>query len=138
MNQKEWEAFQNMLAEKVKGTFMELLNSEVTEIKDNQIFGSFKVEPIHLNPNGIIHGGVHASVLDSIMGLAVVVARPNDNLVTTTLNIHYLTALKDGMLKVSAKVIHQTNNTLTTEGEIRSDDGQLVAKATGSYRVINK
>ncbi|MDP5272936.1 PaaI family thioesterase [Chengkuizengella axinellae] len=138
MNEKEWKAFQSMLEEKVKGTFMELFNSQITEINKDQIIGTFTVEPIHLNPNGIIHGGVHASVLDSIMGLAVVVARPNEKLVTTMLNIHYLTALKEGTLGVSAKVLHQTNQTLTTEGEIRSEEGELVAIATGSYRVINK
>ena len=55
------------------------------------------VEPRHLNINGVVHGGVYATILDTAMGGAVVTMLDEDETTaTTSLYVEFLRPAREG------------------------------------------
>jgi uncharacterized protein (TIGR00369 family) len=124
------------LQQMAKGTFWELLGCKLEAVELGRVTVTLRVEDHHLNTIGILHGGVHASLLDNTMGIAAMLARPNEKVVTTNLNMHYLTPLQKGIVHVTGIIIHQTRKIITTQGEIHDEAGHLGSWCSASYRVV--
>jgi uncharacterized protein (TIGR00369 family) len=129
------DAFRPQAEQAAKGTFMEVLGFRWESVSAAEVALTLKVARRHLNHLGIVHGGVHASLLDSAMGLAVMALRPGEEMETTNLNIHYLAPLRTGTLRVTASPVHETRHTVTAQGRVFNGDGELAAFATASFRV---
>jgi uncharacterized protein (TIGR00369 family) len=84
-----------------------------------------------LNPMGAVHGGFAATLLDSVMGIAVHTALPAATGYTTAeLKINYTRAIlpTTGRLRAEGSVIHQGRQMATAEGQlIGAEDGKLYA-----------
>ncbi|KIL40192.1 thioesterase [Gordoniibacillus kamchatkensis] len=128
----------NRLSAAAEQTFWGYLGCRIVSADERagRIVISLDVKPHHLNLLGIIHGGVLSSLLDNAMGLAVMLARPEEKAVTTNLNVHFVSSLREGTLLVTAEVVHQSRRMITCTGSIHGDGGQLTAMGTGSFRVI--
>jgi uncharacterized protein (TIGR00369 family) len=107
----------------------------IEEIQEGSAVLSLKVQPYHLNGNQTVHGGVYATLLDNVMGLASR-ALAGRHQATTHMNIHYVAAVSEGTLYARGKVVHRTKRTVTTEARIETEDGTLLALATGTFRVF--
>jgi uncharacterized protein (TIGR00369 family) len=95
------------------------------------------VEDVHLNGNGTLHGGVYASLLDNVMGLAVA-ALAGLRTATIGLDVHFLGAVREGRITCSAEVVHRTRRIATVEAKVRDGEGNLVALGTGTFRIFEK
>lgn len=123
------------LEEAAKGTFWDYLGCKLEEAEPGKIVVSLKAAPWHLNGIGILHGGVHASLLDNAMGIVAMVARPVGKVVTTNLNVHYVAPLYVGKLFVTAELVHQSRKMITVQGSVEDEQGRLGSWGSGSYRV---
>lgn len=90
-----------------------------------------------MNLIGIVHGGVTSSLLDNAMGMAVMLARPKDKVVTTNLNAHFVSPLKEGPLFVTAEVVHESRKIITATGRVTDEYGDLGTMGMGSFRIID-
>jgi len=125
------------LVERSKGTFWEYLGCELHSLQPNKVVISLEVRPHHLNPIGILHGGVSSTMLDNAMGLAAILTRgPHEKMVTSNLNVHFVSPLKGGKIFATAEVIHQSRKSITVTGSVTDEQGQLATYGTGSFRVI--
>jgi uncharacterized protein (TIGR00369 family) len=124
------------LAKAAESTFWGYLGCELVSVTDNQVTISLEAESHHMNIIGIVHGGVLSSLLDNAMGIAVMAARPEDKVVTTNLNVHFVSPLKEGKLIVTAEIVHQSRKMITTQGRVTDAEGNLSTIGTGSFRVI--
>lgn len=122
--------------EKAESTFWGLLGCEFEELTDKQITVSLDIKPHHLNLIGILHGGVHATMMDSAMGLMAMIARPRESVVTTNLNLHYVAPTGQGRIIVTAELVHMSRKLVNTQAYARTGDGELLAFGTGTFRVI--
>ncbi|GIP32760.1 PaaI family thioesterase [Paenibacillus sp. J2TS4] len=132
----DWEAYAQKLEQSVRGTFWEELGAKLVSLSEDKVMISLEAEDRHLNHIGILHGGVHASLLDNVMGLAAMIARPNDRIVTTNLNVHYVAPLKKGTNYAVGEVLHLSRKIVTTQGRLYSEEGGVGSFGTGSYRLI--
>ncbi|WP_281884872.1 PaaI family thioesterase [Paenibacillus sp. YYML68] len=130
--------FLERLRRGAQGTFWDYVGAELVAITPERVIVTLQLQPHHLNQMGIVHGGVTATLLDSTMGLAAMVARPDDDVVTTNLNVHYLTPAKTGQLKITAELVHSSRKLITTQGHVYSETGELCAMATGTFRVMER
>jgi uncharacterized protein (TIGR00369 family) len=94
------------------------------------------VEEIHLRPGGILHGGFHATVIDTVTGYAAYTVAPEGaEVVTMQLNLNMTATARLGdRIIATAKVAHAGRRTAVVTGEIRRVDGTLLA--TGSATVF--
>jgi len=120
-----------------ESTFWGWLGCELESADDRQVTVSLTIAPPHLNMIGILHGGVHAALIDSAMGLAAMIARPEGSVVTTNLNLHYLAPAVQGRIFATAELVHQSRRTITAQATVRTDNGERLAMGTGTFRVID-
>ena len=95
----------------------------------------FVVEEIHLRPGGIVHGGMYATLLDTITGFAAYSSAPKGHEVLTmqlNMNMTFTAKLGDRLI-ATANVLHSGKRTSVVNGEIRLADGKLVATGSGTF-----
>ncbi|MFC5453026.1 PaaI family thioesterase [Paenibacillus aestuarii] len=124
------------LASAAEPTFWGFLGCEFVGLENGTVTIALDAKPHHLNPLGIVHGGVLSSLLDNAMGIVVMTARPDEKSVTTNLNVHFVSPLNEGRMLVTAEIVHQSRKMITTQGRVTDTEGNLCAMGTGTFRVI--
>lgn len=105
-------------------------------IGDNhaQIRMGFQAE--HANSRGEVHGGSIATLLDCALASACRAHDPEAyGVVTIDLSLHYVSA-GTGDLIATATCERRGRSISFARGEVRTEDGMLVALATGSFKLI--
>jgi uncharacterized protein (TIGR00369 family) len=107
-----------------------LMNMRLLEVGEGRVVFSARAEPRHYNPQGTVHGGFTATVLDSAMGCAVLTLLPAGTGHTTLeFKINLVRALfaEAGELRAEAWVVHGGRRISTAEGRLLTADGKLIA-----------
>ena len=110
-----------------------LLGFEIAEVAEGRVVFSAETGEHQYNPIGVVHGGVAATLLDSVMGCAVHSRLPRGRGYTTLeIKVNYVRAIKreSGPLRAIGTVVHMGAKTATAEGQLFDGDGRLVAHAT--------
>ncbi|WP_136443054.1 PaaI family thioesterase [Pacificoceanicola onchidii] len=102
-------------------------------------FAQFELplEPFIMNRHGNPHGGAHASLLDTVMGYAGCwTGDPEQRqmCLTLNLNVQYLSRPKGQRFIGTGRKTGGGRSTFFAEGEITDETGELIAKATGTFR----
>jgi len=90
----------------------------------------------HLNSLGVVHGGVYASLLDASLGHAVsFCATPGHARYSTTVSLTttFVAAVSSGTLTAVGRIDGIAGRLVTASGEVRDQDGRLVALGRGSF-----
>jgi uncharacterized protein (TIGR00369 family) len=92
----------------------------------------------HLNPAGTVHGGVLATLVDTVMGAAVrSTTGEADVPATSQLSIAYLRPGHEGVLQVSAQVRKHGEHLLVCDADIEQD-GRSLIHAVATFAVVQK
>ncbi len=95
---------------------------------------SFRLEPeeFHLNPFGLVHGGVLAALMDSAMGCAVHSLLPAAvGYVTSELNVRFVrpALATGGTLVCTGEVVHAGRTTMVATARVVDEQERLIATA---------
>ena len=110
-----------------------LLGTTVTELEEGRVTIALDTRPDFANPLGTVHGGICATLLDSVMGTAVhTTLGPGIGYSTLELKVNYIRAVTtDGRrLTATGTTIHVGRQTATAEGRVTDERGKLVAHGT--------
>jgi uncharacterized protein (TIGR00369 family) len=91
------------------------------------------------NPQGTVHGGVAATLLDSCMGAAVMSTLDAESAYTTTqLSISLVRPIlaDSGELFADGKVVHRGGRLVTAEGKLTDGKGRLLAHGTTCCMIL--
>jgi uncharacterized protein (TIGR00369 family) len=101
---------------------------------------SGEVKARHLNVNGVVHGGVYATILDTAMGGAVVTTLRDDEVTaTTSLYIEFLRpAVKGARLRARGEVVRRGRHLAFAEGNLYDGDGVRLSQAHGTWYIWAK
>ncbi|SIS83196.1 uncharacterized domain 1-containing protein [Roseivivax lentus] len=89
------------------------------------------------NRQGLPHGGVHATLLDTAMGYAGTWTGDADApqmALTLSLNVQYLSRPRGARLIAEGWRTGGGKSTFFAEGVIRDDEGEIIAKGSGVFR----
>ena len=122
------------------GTFVEYLGLDICELTGERVVARWTAGPKHHQPYGIVHGGVHCSVVEtlgSLGGHCWAVARdPEAKVVGVNNNTDFFRAVTDGAMTSTGVPLHQGRLQQLWLIETHSDaDGRLVAR--GQVRLQN-
>ncbi|GGJ28035.1 PaaI family thioesterase [Deinococcus roseus] len=121
---------------------MQMLGADrpsVEDIQEGQVTFPFRPQEFHFNPIGSVHGGVYATMLDTVMACAVHTLLPAGTGYTTLdINIKYLRPLSLGGegIRAVGKVISISKSTALAEGQIVDADGQIYAHGTSTCMIF--
>ncbi|MFF0529067.1 PaaI family thioesterase [Nocardia amikacinitolerans] len=111
----------------------DLLGIEAETLEHGKVVFSLRTRPEFANPLGTTHGGICATLLDSVLGCAVhTTLEAGVGYTTLELKINYIRSVPtDGRkLIATGTTIHVGRTTATAEGRVVDDQGRLVAHAT--------
>jgi len=118
------------------GPLARLLGVRRQSMRRGRCCFTLTVRPQHMNPHGVVHGGVVYSLVDYAMGGALTSRlEPGERCATLEVKINYLAAVSRGSLRAEARVIGRTKRVGVLEATVHANGDRLVALATGSFYI---
>ncbi|HKA15085.1 MAG TPA: PaaI family thioesterase [Myxococcota bacterium] len=117
----------------------QVLGFELLEIDGAQgtIRVRFAARPEFANPIGAIQGGFLAAMLDDTLGSALQsTLGPDQFAPTLELKVNFVSPAKPGPLIAEGRVVARGGSIAFLAGELRTEDGALVATATATARIV--
>lgn len=118
----------------------ELLGFEIVEVEPGKV--TFALDPAqkHYNPIGTVHGGVTATLLDTVMGCALHSLLPaGAGYTTSDISVRYVRpiTLDTGRVLATGTVLHKGRRTATAEARLVDEaTGRLLAHSTSTLQVL--
>lgn len=110
---------------------------EITEFTEGNCIVELPITEEHLNAGGVVHGGLHATMLDTAMGGTLVTTLPKEQwCATAQLDISYLEASYAGShLTATGEITRKGKNLAHLRGEIIDEKGRKIAHASGTWAI---
>ena len=118
------------------GPFVRHIGLEFTEVSGSKVVARWTAGERHHQPYGIVHGGVHASVVETLgsMGSAAWLG-DEGKCVGVSNSTDFYRAVREGELVSTGTPVHQGRSQQVWLVETHDADGRLVAR--GQLRVQN-
>ena len=118
--------------------YQSLLGFRKTLFEKGRARFELELREAHMNFVGIPHGGVYSSMLDSALGAAGCFGGEDTILpaVTLSLNTSFLGQPKGTRLIAEGHTVGGGRRIYFSEGEVRDDLGNLLARASGTFRLL--
>jgi len=108
----------------------------IEEAGHGEVRLAWEARPEHRNLQGLVHGGVLATLVDMAMGLAVRSAvGPERRHVTIELTVHYLRPTMPGRLEAVGTTTRVGTQIAFAEGTVVDASRRSLVRATGTYSV---
>lgn len=125
--------------------FVDLVGAEVEDAQEGYSRLSLTLEERHTNPNGVMHGGVVATVMDSAAAVALgrlrgEQLRRDSPHATVEMNVSLISAARPGdELTIEGRVLKLGRTVAFCESEARRRaDGELIAKGRFTFAISNR
>jgi uncharacterized protein (TIGR00369 family) len=117
-----------------------LAGFSIAEVEAGRIVMRLVPAEYHYNPLGTMHGGILATLLDSVMGCAVHSTLPRGRAYTSLeIKVNYVRAVTVGSGELSAEglVVHGGRRSAVAEGRVVDARGRLCATASTTCLVFD-
>jgi len=105
----------------------------MAEVELGRVVFGYETKADHYNPLGSVHGGIAATLLDSVMGCCIhTTLKPGSGFTTLEIKINYVRAMTDktGEVRAEGKIINVGSRIATSEGRLVDSAGKLLAHGT--------
>ena len=95
----------------------------------DEVVAEMEIGPQHHQPYGIVHGGVHAGLIEAItsVGAALAALPRGQSVVGLENHTSFLNAVREGKLRATARPLMRGRRTQVWEATITTADGRTVA-----------
>lgn len=102
----------------------------------DEVVAELVIGPSHLQPYGIVHGGVHAGIIETVasVGAALHALPLGRSVVGLENHTSFLHAVREGTLRVTARPLTRGKRTQVWEGTVTDATGRVAA--TGRVRLL--
>lgn len=106
-----------------------ILGMQIGEVSDGRVTGHFKVEDRVRQPFGLVHGGAHAALAESLasVGTFAAVAKQNKIAMGMSNNTTFLRSVTSGTVHGEAVALHRGATTWVWDITLTDDDGRRCA-----------
>lgn len=116
------------------------IGMEIENVSEGSVSFSFHAQEWMCNPAGVVHGGMTATLLDTVLTLAVMTITPAGKTAQTIdMNVHYVRPVFATGEKIVAegKAVHVGSTIATSEGRVHNAAGKLIAHGTATLAVLD-
>jgi 1,4-dihydroxy-2-naphthoyl-CoA hydrolase len=109
----------------------------ITRATRDEVTAEMEIRPVHLQNYGIVHGGVHAGIVETLASIGAALdaaAGGRGGVVGLENHTSFLRAMRSGVLRASAKPLARGRRSAVWEGFIHDESGRLVA--SGRVRLL--
>jgi uncharacterized protein (TIGR00369 family) len=121
---------------RVLGGLDAVLGVRVVRTGADEVVLEYDVDDRHRQPYGIVHGGMHCTVVETAcsMGAAIAAAPRGQSVVGVENHTSFIHAVRDGRVTVTARPLTRGRRSQLWHADARTDDGTLVA--SGRVRLL--
>jgi uncharacterized protein (TIGR00369 family) len=117
--------------------YIKLLGMELIGLNPNEAVLRLQMRDELRQPQGVLHGGATASIIDTATAFAVItVLEKGEKATTVDLTVHYLRPVIKGAITCTAKVVRAGRRLLTVSAEVTNAEGKLIATALSTYSKV--
>jgi len=118
--------------------YFRLLSMEIVSLEPGRSLLKIDVQEKHLQPYGIVHGGVYSSMIDAASFWASY-TEIQDSLALTTveMKLNYLAPAASGQFMAEGKVVKTGKTICLSEASIWDQGGRLLAHGTTTMLVLD-
>ncbi len=118
------------------GGFNKSMGLRFVKAARNEFVAEIKIDERHLQPYGIVHGGVYAGMIETLCstGAALNVFSEGKSAVGLENTTSFLRAVRSGTLRCTARPVLTGRRSHVWEAQVKDDRDRLVA--TGRVRLI--
>ena len=119
----------------------ETLGYHISEVQDGYVVLSFEPGVPHLNPFGVIHGGLAATLIDTATGCAISSQSPKGQSQTTVnLQVDYFRAMTEntGPVRCEGRVVRRGRRLAVADAQVIGEDGTVYARGSATYMILNE
>ncbi|MGB0915187.1 MAG: hotdog fold thioesterase [Crocinitomicaceae bacterium] len=124
-----------------KGTIIELLGIEMTEIGDDYLKARMPVDSRTKQPFGLLHGGASVVLIESLgsIGSSLLIDHEEEFSVGLEVNANHVGAAKDGHVYAVAKLSHGGKRTHVWVVEVKDEEtDRLICTGRLTVMVVDK
>ena len=127
--------FSEMLNQ-ARGGWNEAMGLRFLRATADEVVAELEVGRVHQQPYGIVHGGVHAGVIETLAsaGAALSAGARGQSVVGLENSTTFIRAVREGTLRATARPLTRGRRTQVWETTIVDADGRLVA--SGRVRLL--
>lgn len=114
----------------------EFLGMEINAVEPGHALTRLSIDKVHLNPNGVVHGGVLFTMIDTAMGLATMTVLDQGRCASIELHLRFIRPATSGVIEARATVVSRGRRIVQLEARIHDSVGTLLATATGTFAVV--
>jgi 1,4-dihydroxy-2-naphthoyl-CoA hydrolase len=134
--------FKNYSVEDVetKGTMVEHLGIEVTELGDDFVRGTMPVDDRTKQPFGILHGGASVALAETLAsyGGYLTINPEKYHVVGVEINANHLKVAKSGIVTGKCSPIKRGRSTQVWQTEITDEDDELICVSRITLMVLDR
>ncbi|HVE91202.1 MAG TPA: PaaI family thioesterase [Actinomycetota bacterium] len=113
------------------------MGAELVDLAPGLATMRLEIAEHHLNPWGIVHGGVLAGLLDSVCGLSLRTLLPPDRTHRTIqMSVTYLKGAGSGHLVGRGRAVNKGRSLGHADGEVYDAAERLLARATATFMTV--
>lgn len=114
-----------------KGTLMETLEITFVDVdfEDQSVTAKMPVTTAVHQPDGVLHGGATAALIETVGSVAVFVFKQTENLLVRGIEIsaNHLKSIREGDVFATAKPVHLGRTTQHWEIKVTDKEGALIS-----------
>jgi len=136
MANEDAQDFSAMINQTGRDGWMAANGLRIVRATRDEIVGEMVIGPSHLQAYGIVHGGVHAGIVETLasIGAAIQVIPEGKSVVGLENHTSFLRAVRSGTLRATATPLTRGRKSQVWEVAVRDDEARLVA--TGRVRLL--
>ncbi len=126
-----------------RSALMDLIGGELDAWEEGRVVMSIKLEDRHMNPGGVLHGGVLTTLMDEATAHAIVTVRGMEAMAeaphaTIEMNVSFVSGARPGdELECEARALRVGSAVAFAEAEVRRRGrGDLIAKGSVTYAIL--
>jgi uncharacterized protein (TIGR00369 family) len=136
MTEHETADFAESINAAMKDGWMAAMGIKLQTATRDEVVAEVEVGPAHLQAYGIVHGGLHSGLIETIasIGAAIHASAAGDNVVGLENHTSFLRAVRSGKLRAVAKPLSRGRRSQVWEGSVYDAEGRLAA--SGRVRLM--
>ncbi|SFB12929.1 MULTISPECIES: hotdog fold thioesterase [unclassified Bacillus (in: firmicutes)] len=124
----------------LKGTMIEALGIEITVLEKGKVVATMPVDSRTRQPFGVLHGGASVALAETVasVGAFHLVDQETESVAGLEINANHIRAVKDGIVRAEATVLHQGRTTMVWDIKIFDEQERLVCVSRCTMAVIKR
>ncbi|ANB57547.1 hypothetical protein GFC29_1055 [Anoxybacillus sp. B7M1] len=123
-----------------KGTLLEVLGIEITEIGHGRVVATMPVDHRTHQPFGLLHGGASVALAETVasLGAYALVDQDTESVAGLEINANHVRPVRSGTVTATGTVLHRGRTTMVWDIRIVDDQQRLVCVSRCTIAIIKK